>query len=85
MYVRTYVYAYLIFCLYRTGAAIVVNSRYIIPPAYEINYFNPLCFLLYYNSTVPPNQWDMVCSYYIQCTVRLNFVLSYSIINNLRR
>ena len=57
---------------HRTGAAIVVDSRYALPSVFENSYFNPLCFLQYYNSTVPPSQWKQVCGY---CTYTANNVV----------
>ena len=53
--------------LYRTGAAVVVSSRYVIPSVFENSYFNPLCFLQYYNSVVPPSEWYQVCVYVCVC------------------
>ena len=57
---------------YRTGAAIVVDSIYALPSVFENNYFNRLCFVQYYNSTVPPNQWQQVCKH---CTYTANNVV----------
>ena len=49
--------------LYRAGAGMVVSSKYVIPSVFENNYFNPLCFLQYYNPIIPPNQWKEVLIY----------------------
>lgn len=53
--------------LYRAGAGMVVSSKYVIPSVFENNYFNPLCFLQYYNPITPPNQWKevLMCVYIV--------------------
>ena len=42
-----------------TGAAVVVDTI-LVPDAYSRLLFNPLCFILYENSSQSPEQWENV-------------------------
>jgi len=44
----------------RLGAAIVVETATVLP-FFTKNYYNPLCFIQYDNTLIPPVSWDEVC------------------------
>ena len=45
--------------LYRRGASIVVDTFYM-PDVYSQLLFNPLCFLLYEDTSQSPEHWENV-------------------------
>ena len=46
----------------RLGASIVVKTGVTLP-FYAKNFYNPLCFIQYYNPETPPAEWKQVCNY----------------------
>ena len=52
---------WLIISLYRLGAAVVVETGNFSLNMFDNIYYNPLCFLQYYNALIPPTLLDHVC------------------------
>ena len=44
---------------HRLGASIVVDTGTILP-VFAKNYYNPQCFIQYYDPEVPPVHWEQV-------------------------
>ena len=44
------------------GAAVVVDTNNVVPDVYSQLLFNPLCFLLYENTSQSPEHWENVSS-----------------------
>ena len=51
------------FFVYRLGAAVVVETGNFSLNMFNNIYYNPLCFLQYYNALIPPTLLDHVCVY----------------------
>ena len=61
MYVYVHMHNNLLHYMQRLGAAIVVKAEGSVPFLMK-NFYNPLCFIQYYDPEIQPTEWKQVAS-----------------------